>query len=173
MNIKSWFPGLISLQSKGLSRVFCSTTIQSISSSVLRLLYRPVLTSIHDYQKNQRFDYIGKVVMSLLFNMLSRFVWATREATRFVTGFPSNSEVKNLPANAGATREVGSTPVSGRFLAGEHSHPLQYSCLENPMDRGAWWATIHRVTKNQTQLKLFSMHAWRFVIAFLQGANVF
>ena len=82
MNIKSWFPGLISLKSKGLSRVFCSTTIQSISSSVLRLLYRPVLTSIHDYQKNQRFDYIGKVVMSPLFNILSRFVWATREVTR-------------------------------------------------------------------------------------------
>ena len=59
MNIQSWFPGLISLQSKGLSKVFCSITIQSINSSVLRLLYRPVLTSIHDYQK-KRFDSIGK-----------------------------------------------------------------------------------------------------------------
>ena len=42
---------------------------------------------------------------------------------------------------------------------GGHGNPLQYSCLENPMDRGAWWATVHRVTRSQTQLKQFSVHA--------------
>ena len=42
---------------------------------------------------------------------------------------------------------------------GEHGNPLQYFCLENPMDRGAWWAAVHRVTKNWTQLKRLSMHA--------------
>ena len=55
--------------------------------------------------------------------------------------------VKNLPANAGDARDLGSTPESGRSPAGGHGNPLQYSCLENPMDRGAWWAMIHRVAK--------------------------
>ena len=53
--------------------------------------------------------------------------------------------VKNLPANAGGVREVGLTPGSGRSPEGGHGNALQYSCLENPMDREAWWATVHRV----------------------------
>ena len=67
--------------------------------------------------------------------------------------------VKNLPANAGDGRDAGSIPESGRFPGGGHGNPLQYSCLENPMDRGALWATVHRVT-SQAQLKGLSMHAW-------------
>ena len=63
--------------------------------------------------------------------------------------------VKNPPA-----REVGSIPGwSGRSLGEGHGNPLQYSCLENPMDRGAWWATVHGVAKSQTRLKQFSLHA--------------
>ena len=62
MNIQNWFPlgwtGLISLQPKGLSRVFSNTTIQSIDSLALSFLYSPTLTSIHDYWKNQSFDYM-------------------------------------------------------------------------------------------------------------------
>ena len=54
---------------------------------------------------------------------------------------------KNLPANAGDTRDSGSIPGSGRSPGGEHGNPLQYSCLENPIDGGAWWATVHGVTK--------------------------
>ena len=61
--------------------------------------------------------------------------------------------VKNLPANAGDAKDVGLIPGSGRSPEGGHSNPLQYSCLENPMDRGAWRATVHGVTKSQTQLK--------------------
>ena len=57
--------------------------------------------------------------------------------------------VKNLPANAGDTRDVGSIPGSGRVPGEENGNPLQYSCLGNPMDRGAWWATVHGVTKSQ------------------------
>ena len=53
--------------------------------------------------------------------------------------------VKNLPASAGDIRDVGSVPVSGRSPGGGHGSPLQYSCLENPMDRGVWWAMAHRV----------------------------
>ena len=61
--------------------------------------------------------------------------------------------VKNLPATAGDIRDVGSIPGSGRSPRGGHGNPLQYSCLENPMARGAWWATVHRVVKSQTFLK--------------------
>ena len=67
--------------------------------------------------------------------------------------------VKNLPASAGDIRDLGSIPGSGRFPGGGHGNPLQYSCLENPMDRGAWQATVHRVAKIWTQLKQLSMHA--------------
>ena len=55
--------------------------------------------------------------------------------------------VKNLPANAG---DVGLIPGSGRCPGGGHGNLLQYSCLKNPMDRGAWQATVHGVTKSQT-----------------------
>ena len=58
--------------------------------------------------------------------------------------------VKNLPANAGDIRDAGSTPGSGRSLGGGHGNPLQYSCLDNPLDRGAWWAIVHRVAKSWT-----------------------
>ena len=51
--------------------------------------------------------------------------------------------VKNPPANAGDTRDVGSNPASERSRREENGNPLQYSCLENPMDRGAWWATVY------------------------------
>ena len=53
----------------------------------------------------------------------------------------------------------GMIPGSGRSPGGGHGNPLQYSCLENSMDRGAWRATGHRVTKSQTRLKWLSMHA--------------
>ena len=60
--------------------------------------------------------------------------------------------IKNPPANAGNERDAGSIPGSGRS-GGEHGIPLQYSCLENPMDKGAWRPVVHRVTKSQTRLK--------------------
>ena len=60
---------------------------------------------------------------------------------------------KNLPASAGDGRDASLIPGSGRSPGGGHGCPLWYSCLENPMDRGAWWATVHRVTKSQAQLK--------------------
>ena len=62
-------------------------------------------------------------------------------------GFPDGSEVKNPPANAG---DVGSIPGSGRSYGEGHGNPLQYSCLGNPMDREAWWATVHRVSEPDT-----------------------
>ena len=56
--------------------------------------------------------------------------------------------LKNPPANAGGVRDVGSIPGWERSLGGKHGSPLQYSCLENPMGRGTWWATVHRVAKS-------------------------
>ena len=64
--------------------------------------------------------------------------------------------VKNLPVNAGDVRDAGSIPGSGRSPRGGHSNPLQYSCLENPTYRGAWWATLHGVAKSWTWLKWLS-----------------
>ena len=61
--------------------------------------------------------------------------------------------VKNQPANAGDIRDVGSIIGSERFPGRGHGNPLQYSCLENPTDRGTWWATIHEVAKSQTRLR--------------------
>ena len=66
--------------------------------------------------------------------------------------------VKNPPANAEDIRDVSSIPGLGRSPGGGHGNPLQCSCLENPMARGAWQAAVHRVAQNQVQLKPFSMH---------------
>ena len=60
--------------------------------------------------------------------------------------------VKNPPVNAGDAGDVGLIPGSGRCPREGHGNQLQYSCLENPMDRGAWWATVHGVTKSWTRL---------------------
>ena len=75
---------------------------------------------------------------------------STDNAVLIIVGFLCGVGVKNLPANAGDIRDTGSIPGSGRAPGGGHGNPLQYSCLENPMDRGVWWATVHRVTKLQT-----------------------
>ena len=61
-------------------------------------------------------------------------------------------EVKSLPANVGDVRDMGSIARSGRSPGGGHGNPLQYSCLENPMDRGVWQATVYGVAKSWTRL---------------------
>jgi len=61
---------------------------------------------------------------------------------------------KNLSANAGDTKDMGSIPGSGRSTGEGNGNPLQYSCLENPENKGAWHATVHRVTKSQTRLNM-------------------
>ena len=81
------------------------------------------------------------------------YQWATWEASQVVL------VIKNPSANAGDTKHPASIPGSGRSPGAGHGNPLQYSCLENSMDRGAWWATVHWVAKNQTRLKWLSTHA--------------
>ena len=68
--------------------------------------------------------------------------------------------VKNLPANAG---DAGSIPGSGRPSGGGNGNPFQYSCLENPVDRGVWWAAVHGVAKESDKTEQLSMHACKFL----------
>ena len=81
--------------------------------------------------------------MLLQMALLHSFLWLSNIL------FPGGSVVKNLPATA---EDIGLIPGLGRSPGEGNDNPLQYSCLENPMDRGAWRATVHRVTKSQTQL---------------------
>ena len=78
--------------------------------------------------------------------------------------------VKNAQANSSDVRDTGSIPGSGRSPGGGHHNPLQHSCLENPIDRGAWWATIHRVTQSDTMKQLSIQHTCN---ALYRGKKVF
>ena len=70
--------------------------------------------------------------------------------------FPGGSVVKESACNAGDTEDMGSIPGSGRYPTGGHGHPLHYYCLENPVDRGTWWATVHRVAKSLKWLSTYT-----------------
>ena len=72
-------------------------------------------------------------------------------------------EKNNPPAKAGDIRDSNSIPGLGRSLGGGHGNPLQYSCLENSMGRGAWQATVHGVAKSRTGLKQLSTHTCRIL----------
>ena len=76
-------------------------------------------------------------------------------------GFPGGSDSKETACNAG---DLGSTPGWGRSPGGEHGNPLQYSCLENPMDRGAWWATVYGLAENWTRLSDWAQHSTGYSI---------
>ena len=67
-----------------------------------------------------------------------------------IYGLPGDAVGKNPPANAGDARDVGLIPGLERSYGEGNGNPLQYSCLENSMDRGAWWAIVHGVAKSQT-----------------------
>ena len=92
-------------------------------------------------------------------------VWAIREAHIYIKrGSQVALVVENLPANARDLRDVGSISRLRRSLGEGHGNPLQYSCLENPMGRGAWQAAVHGVTESQTGPKRLSMHAYVYKI---------
>ena len=82
----------------------------------------------------------------------------------YIGGFPGGSEVKVSACNAG---DLGSIPGLGRSPGEGNGNPLQYSCLENPMDRGAWWATVHGVAKSQTGLSDFTFTFTSVLIYFI------
>ena len=72
----------------------------------------------------------------------------TRNSPPSLQFFPDGTGVKNPSPNVGDARDAVSIPGWGRSPGGGNGNPLQYSCLGNPMDRGAWWATVHGVTKS-------------------------
>ena len=86
-------------------------------------------------------------ILPLLVLVIIHSVWGASQVTLMA---------KNLPANAGNLRDKGSILWWRRSPGGGHGNPLQFSCLENPMDRGAWWAKVHRVEKSGARLKKLS-----------------
>ena len=96
--------------------------------------------------------------------VLLRITWAEELAHwKRLWCFPGSSEVKASACNAG---DLGSIPGLGRSPGEGNGNPLQYSCLENPMDGGAWWATVHRVAKSRTWLSDFTFTFWYFKAKF-------
>ena len=83
-------------------------------------------------------------------------------------GFPGGTGGKESTCNAEDLRDLGSIPGLKRSPGGGHGNPLQYSCLENPIDRGAWWATAHGVAQSWTWLKWLSMHARSYSVVHIQ-----
>ena len=74
-------------------------------------------------------------------------------ANRFISGLPRGLSSKESPCHAGTATDAGSIPGLGRSPGGGNGNWLQCSCLDNPIDRGSWWAIVHRVAKSQTQLR--------------------
>ena len=101
------------------------------------------ITSIIKINKRKRSSKYRKLLHLIFFNLLL----GTSQAVLVV---------KNPPANAGDIRDVSLIPGLGRSPGGGNGNPLQYSCLGNPTDRGAWRATVHRIVQSQTQLKWLS-----------------
>ena len=79
-------------------------------------------------------------------------------------GSPGGSVGKEFACNVGDIGDAGLIPGLGRFPGGGHGYPLQYSCMENPMDRGAWRAIVHGVSKSQTRLKWLSTHICIYLV---------
>ena len=99
---------------------------------------------------------------AILCLLIEEFILFTFKAIidRYVMGLPWWLSSNKSACSAGATGDTSSIPGSERSPGGRHGNPCQYSCLENPRDRGAWQATIHRVTKSWTVLKQLSMHTY-------------
>ena len=106
---------------------------------LLGILHKPLVKNKHNY---------------LSYYYLSRFYICCYHAinNKSKSSFPSGTGVKNPPANAWDARDMGLIPGSGRFPGEGNGNPLQYSCLENSMHRGAWRPTVHEVTKSQIWL---------------------
>ena len=115
----------------------------------LKVAMSPCLTSSKYWVASQEALAVIVSQDSLAGLMTAYLRWSKR-----IWGFPGGTVVKNPPANAGDTGDMGSIPGSERSFGGRNGTPLQYSCLGNPIDRGAWaWrAIVHEVAKSQTRL---------------------
>ena len=94
----------------------------------------------------------GGPLIAALISWLGTFLLFEDRVALAVGFLPAGSVVKNLSASAGKTGDLGLIPQLGRSPGRGNGNPLQYSCLEHPMDRRAWWATVHEVAKSWTQL---------------------
>ena len=122
----------------------------------------PVVT--FQYSLRDRSVYFPALSIFLIFSPKLCSVW---EKFYFTRGFPGGSTCKEPACQCRlGIRDAGSIPGSGRSPGGGNGNPLQYSCLENLTDRGAWRATVHGVTKSQTCLKWFSTHACYLYLSF-------
>ena len=131
-----------------------------LRSNLNRIKYSPLAGGLVDFVW---FGWHG-LEMKLQLNILCNFVCILNCLTLRLLYYRVRASqvvlvVKNLPANTGDLRDPGSVPGSGRSPGEGNGDPLQYSCLENPMDRGAWWATVHGVAKSRARLKWLTAHA--------------
>ena len=104
-----------------------------------------------------------------ILKFLLLYIWCLQVKKKFdwsihISGFPCGSEVEVSAGNAG---DLGLIPGSGRSPGEGNGNPPQYSCLENPIDWGAWWATVHRVAKNRTRLRDFTHFTHTYIYSFL------
>ena len=99
------------------------------------------------------FHPVSRALKDMLLACHSSIVTSNSKFVMQALGFPGGSDGKESARNAG---DPGSIPGSGKSPGEGNGNPLQYSCLGNPMDRGTWWATVHGVTKSQTQLSDFT-----------------
>ena len=165
MNSQSWFPlGLTDnwltdlLTVQGTLKSFLQhhsskASILWCSAFFMVQLSHPYMTTGKTIALT-RWTFVGKV-MSLLFNTLSRFVIAFLPRSVFEFHSWSHSLQWFDVSHVG---DPGSIPGLGKSLGEGNGNPLQYSCLENPMNRGTWWAMVHRVSKSWTRLKPLSGH---------------
>ena len=124
------------------------------------LLFRLGFIALH--LQHSRVQLLISVFLSLIsidYNKTTILRVLIMSSILLYAGFPSGSAVGEAACNARATGDVGSIPRLGRYPGGENGNALQYSCLENTMDRGACWVTVHRVTESQIPLKQFGTQA--------------
>ena len=151
MNIRGWFPlgltGLIALQSKGLSRVFSNTTVQKHQSGSfhksLILIFPSLLQSY--------FSYCPQAYINIIVHIQYMYIL-------YKLGFPGGAIVKETAFQCRRHKRCGFDSWIRKIPWRRNGNPLQYSCLEIPMNRGDWQSTTHRVTKSWTRLKRLSMH---------------
>ena len=118
----------------------CTTS----ASSLCRPCSRPPGTA-HTVHRVQNTSRDPRKCLNFIYNQKTQGTFRSKKK-----GFPSGSVVKNLPTDTG---DAGLIPESRRSPGGGNGNSLQYSCLGNPMDRGAWWAAVHGVAKSQTRLR--------------------
>jgi len=135
--------GLPSMGSHRVGHDWSSSSIQFLSKEMMLLLKISFDHSLKNYLRHKHTKHNKRPLGKPLAIYIYIPCWVAQL-------------VKKPPANEGDARDTGSNPGSRRSPGEGHGNPLQYSCLGNPMDRGAWWATVHRVTKSHAPLKWLS-----------------